>query len=81
MQINFLVLAIASKKISKIVSESCTKWSQIGAVSESLGLADPGRLFTKCFGFLSQRCHLVKQVVKMTSNEIFGQLTTDQHEI
>ena len=50
MQINFLVLAIASKKISKIVSENCTKWSQIGAVSESLGLADPGRLFTKCFG-------------------------------
>ena len=39
LQISFLTLAIASKKISKNVSESCAKWLQIGAVSESWGLA------------------------------------------
>ena len=39
-RISFLALAIASKKISKTVSETRAKWSQFGAVSETLGLAD-----------------------------------------
>ena len=39
LQISFLDLAIASKKISKTISETRTKWSQIGAVSETWGLA------------------------------------------
>ena len=37
LQISFLDLAIASKKISKTISETRTKWSQIGAVSETWG--------------------------------------------
>ena len=32
-QISFLALAIASKKLSKTVSETCSKWLQFGAVS------------------------------------------------
>ena len=39
LQISFLALAIASKKLSKTVSETCAKWSQFGAVSETRGLA------------------------------------------
>ena len=35
LRINFLALAIASKKIFKTISETCTKWSQFGAVSET----------------------------------------------
>ena len=38
LQISFLALAIACKK-SKTVSETCAKWSQFGAVSETRGLA------------------------------------------
>ena len=37
-RISFLALAIASKK-SKTISETCTKWLQFGAVSETWGLA------------------------------------------
>ena len=37
-QISFLASAIASKK-SKTISETCKKWSQFGAVSETRGLA------------------------------------------
>ena len=36
-RISFLALAIASKKLSKTVSETSAKWSQFGAVSESRG--------------------------------------------
>ena len=36
---NFLALAMALKNVPKIVSESCSMWSQICAVSESQGLA------------------------------------------
>ena len=39
LQISFLALAIASKKLSKAVSETRTKWSRFGAVSETWGLA------------------------------------------
>ena len=39
LQISFLTLAIASKKLSKIISETRTKWSQFGTVSETWGLA------------------------------------------
>ena len=39
LQISFSALAIASKKLSKTVSETRAKWSQFGAVSETLGLA------------------------------------------
>ena len=35
----FLALAIASKNLSKTVSETCTKWSRFGTVSETRGLA------------------------------------------
>ena len=38
LQISFLALAIASKKISKTVNETCAKWSQFCAVSETQGL-------------------------------------------
>ena len=38
-RISFLALAFASKKISKTVSETRTKWLQFGAVSETWGLA------------------------------------------
>ena len=38
LQISFLALAIALKK-SITISETCTKWSQFGAVHETLGLA------------------------------------------
>ena len=38
LQMSFLALSIVSKK-SKTVSETCTKWSQFGAVSETQGLA------------------------------------------
>ena len=38
LQISFLALAIASKK-SKTISETCAKWLQFGAVSETRGLA------------------------------------------
>ena len=34
----FLALALASKKISKTVSETRAKWSQFGTVSETRGL-------------------------------------------
>jgi len=37
--ISFLALAIASKKISKPVSETRAKWFRFGAVSETWGLA------------------------------------------
>ena len=39
LQISILALAIASNKRSKTISETCTKWSQFGAVSETPGLA------------------------------------------
>ena len=39
LQISFLALVIATKKKSKTVSETCAKWSQFGAVSETWGLA------------------------------------------
>ena len=39
LRISFLALAIASKKISKTISETCTKWLQFGTVSETWGLA------------------------------------------
>ena len=39
LQISFLALVIASKKISKTVSETCAKWLQFGTVSETRGLA------------------------------------------
>ena len=38
-QINFLALAIASKKLSKTVSETRAKWLRFGAVCETRGLA------------------------------------------
>ena len=38
-QISFLALAIASKKLSKTVSETRAKWLQFGTVSETLGIA------------------------------------------
>ena len=38
-RISFLALAIASKKLSKTVSETCSKWLQFGAVSETWGIA------------------------------------------
>ena len=38
-QISFLALAVASKKLSKTISETSAKWSQFGAVSETWGLA------------------------------------------
>ena len=38
-QISFLALAIASKKLSKTISETHTKWLQFGTVSETWGLA------------------------------------------
>ena len=38
LQMSFLALTIASKK-SKTISETCAKWSQFGAVSETWGLA------------------------------------------
>ena len=38
LRMSFLALAIASKK-SKTISETCAKWSQFGAVSETRGLA------------------------------------------
>ena len=40
LQISFLALVIASKKISKTVSKTHTKWLQFGAVSETWGLAN-----------------------------------------
>ena len=39
LQISFLALAIASKKILQTVSETCAKWSRFGEVSETWGLA------------------------------------------
>ena len=39
LQISFLALAIASKKISKTISETHAKWLQFGAVNETWGLA------------------------------------------
>ena len=39
LQISFLALVIASKKLSKTNSETCAKWLQFGAVSETRGLA------------------------------------------
>ena len=50
LQISFVALAIASKKLSKTVSETCAKWLQFGAVSETQGLA-----FTL---FISQKASL-----------------------
>ena len=38
-RISFLALAIASKKISKTVSETCAMWLRFGTVSETRGLA------------------------------------------
>ena len=38
LRISFLALAITSKK-SKTISETRSKWSQFGAVSQSWGLA------------------------------------------
>ena len=38
-QISFLAFAIASKKKSKIVSETHSNWSQFGTVSETRVLA------------------------------------------
>ena len=38
LQISFLALVIASKKISKTISETRAKWLQFGAVSETWGL-------------------------------------------
>ena len=39
MRISFFALAIASKKLSKTISETRAKWLQFGAVSETRGLA------------------------------------------
>ena len=36
---SFLALAIASKIISKTVSETCAEWLQFGAVGETQGFA------------------------------------------
>ena len=38
-QISLLALAIASKKKSKTICETCAKWSQFVTVSETWGLA------------------------------------------
>ena len=35
---SFLVLAMAPENVPKTVSETCTKWSSFGAVSETWGL-------------------------------------------
>ena len=40
LQISFLALAIASKKLSKTISETCAKWLRFGTVSETWGLAE-----------------------------------------
>ena len=42
-QISFLALGLHPKK-SKIVSETCAKWSQFGAVSETWGLTYDSRI-------------------------------------
>ena len=39
LQICFLALTIVSKKISKTICETCTKWFRFGTVSETWGLA------------------------------------------
>ena len=47
LQISILALAIASKKRSKTISETCAKWSQFGAVSDTWGLAVSGGIVCK----------------------------------
>ena len=39
LQISFLAFGIASKKNSKIISETCANWLQFGTVCETWGLA------------------------------------------
>ena len=56
LQISFLALAIASKKISKTISETCTKWLRFGTVSETWGLA-PKCISTK--HFVGTSCHRI----------------------
>ena len=51
LQISILALAIASKKRSKTISETCAKWSQFGAVSETRGLA------ITCYMYLEAYLH------------------------
>ena len=61
LQISFLALVIASKK-SKTINETCAKWSQFGAVSETQGLASNYDTTLKYDGI---------RKIRMTYNHLF----------